>query len=143
MYFDPEGMARAVLNVVTNALDAAEGRPDALVEIHAAVDMHERTVRVTVADNGEGMTPETLARIFNLFESTKGSRGTGLGLTVSRKILREHDGDIRAESRPGVGSTFTIEFPLRLEPPPDADDDPPDDESGRTLAPGMPGPRWP
>jgi signal transduction histidine kinase len=71
-------------------------------------------VRVIVADNGEGMSPETLAEIFNLFVSTKGSRGTGLGLTVSRKILREHGGDIRAESRLGAGSTFTLEFPLAL-----------------------------
>jgi signal transduction histidine kinase len=61
------------------------------------------------------MSPETLSEIFNLFVSTKGSRGTGLGLTVSRKILREHGGDIRAESRLGEGSTFTLEFPLTLE----------------------------
>jgi len=140
-------MARAVLNVVTNALDAVEGRPDGTVDIGVAVDESARTVRVTVADNGEGMTPETLARIFNLFESTKGSRGTGLGLTVSRKILREHDGDIRAESRPGAGSTFTIEFPLRLEAAGgshgDDDDDDFDAGAGRTLAPGLPGPRSP
>jgi hypothetical protein len=60
------------------------------------------------------MSPETLSRIFNLFVSTKGSRGTGLGLTVSRKILKEHHGEIHAESRLGEGSTFTLEFPLLL-----------------------------
>jgi hypothetical protein len=60
------------------------------------------------------MSPETLSQIFNLFVSTKGSRGTGLGLTVSRKILKEHHGDIRAESRLGEGSTFILEFPLLL-----------------------------
>jgi len=60
------------------------------------------------------MSAETLAEIFNLFVSTKGARGTGLGLTVSRKILREHGGDIRAASTEGEGSTFTLEFPLRL-----------------------------
>jgi two-component system NtrC family sensor kinase len=73
--------------------------------------------RITVADNGAGMSPETLAEIFTLFVSTKGARGTGLGLTVSRKILREHGGDIHAASREGEGSTFVLEFPLRLPDP--------------------------
>ena len=113
--FDPEGISRAVLNVVTNALDAVENRPDPWVEIHVEIDRPAGLVRIIIADNGEGMTAETLAEIFNLFVSTKGSRGTGLGLTVSRKILREHDGDIRAESSLGAGSTFTLEFPLTLE----------------------------
>ncbi|NDC53451.1 MAG: FHA domain-containing protein [Planctomycetia bacterium] len=112
LVFDPEGISRAVLNVVTNALDALEDRPDPRVEIRAEVDEAARVVRVVVSDNGAGMAPETLGGIFELFASTKGSRGTGLGLTVSRKILREHGGDIRAESRAGAGSTFTLEFPL-------------------------------
>ena len=113
--FDPEGISRAVLNVVTNALDAVENRPDPWVEIRVEIDRPAGLVRIIVADNGEGMTAETLGEIFNLFVSTKGSQGTGLGLTVSRKILREHDGDIRAESSLGAGSTFTLEFPLTLE----------------------------
>jgi len=115
LVFDPEGISRAVLNVVTNALDAVEGRPAPWVEIRIELDRAAGLVRVVVADDGEGMSPETLAEIFNLFVSTKGARGTGLGLTVSRKILREHGGDIRAESRLGEGSTFTLEFPLRLD----------------------------
>jgi two-component system, NtrC family, sensor kinase len=112
--FDPEGMSRAVLNVVTNALDAVEGRSDAAVTITASVEADAGLARVTVADNGAGMAPDRLAEIFNLFVSTKGARGTGLGLTVSRKILREHGGDITASSRVGEGSTFLLEFPLRL-----------------------------
>ena len=104
-----------MLNVVTNALDAVENRPDPRVDIRVEIDRPAGLVRIVIADNGEGMTAETLAEIFNLFVSTKGSRGTGLGLTVSRKILREHDGDIRAESSLGAGSTFTLEFPLLLE----------------------------
>jgi two-component system NtrC family sensor kinase len=115
--FDPEGLSRAVLNVVTNALDAVEGRADAAVTITAQIDSGAGVARVTVADNGAGMSPETLAGIFNLFVSTKGARGTGLGLTVSRKILREHGGDIHASSRKGEGSTFVLEFPLRQPEP--------------------------
>jgi signal transduction histidine kinase len=111
---DPEAMSRAVLNVVTNAIDAVEERPEGVVRITATVDGEARLVRITVADNGPGISAETLADIFNLFVSTKGARGTGLGLTVSRKILREHGGDILATSTEGAGSTFALEFPLRL-----------------------------
>jgi two-component system NtrC family sensor kinase len=121
---DSEAMSRAILNVVTNALDAVEERPDGGVTIRAAIDADATLVRITVADNGPGMSAETVAEIFTLFVSTKGSRGTGLGLTVSRKILHEHGGDIRATSVEGEGSTFTLEFPLRLPgdaPPPDSD----------------------
>jgi two-component system NtrC family sensor kinase len=114
LLFDPEGMSRAVLNVVTNALDAVEDRPGAAVTITAGIDEASERCRIMVADNGTGMPAEQLAEIFTLFVSTKGARGTGLGLTVSRKILREHGGDIQAASREGEGSTFTLEFPLRL-----------------------------
>jgi len=91
-----------------------EERSDGVVTVAAAVDVESRLVRIAVVDDGPGMSPETLAEIFNLFVSTKGARGTGLGLTVSRKILHEHGGDIRATSVAGAGSTFTLEFPLRL-----------------------------
>jgi signal transduction histidine kinase len=113
LIFDPEGISRAVLNVVSNALDAVEDRPDPTIEIKVERDRQAGLVRVVVVDNGAGMDAETLATVFNLFVSTKGSRGTGLGLTVSRKILREHGGDILATSKPGAGSTFTLEFPLQ------------------------------
>lgn len=115
LVFDPEGLSRAVLNVVTNALDAVEGRSDAAVTISVAVDDEAGLARIMISDNGAGIPPEQLADIFTLFVSTKGARGTGLGLTVSRKILREHGGDIHATSRAGTGSTFALEFPLRLQ----------------------------
>ncbi len=113
LVFDPEGISRAVLNVVSNALDAVENRPHPTVEIRLEADRAAGLVRIIVIDNGQGMDTEMLATVFNLFVSTKGSRGTGLGLTVSRKILREHGGDIRATSVPGEGSTFTLEFPMQ------------------------------
>jgi len=115
LVFDPEGLSRAVLNVVSNALDAVEDREAPRIEIAIHHDAAARTVRITVADNGAGMDAATLAGIFELFMSTKGGRGTGLGLTVSRKILREHGGDITATSTPGAGSTFVLEFPLQVE----------------------------
>ena len=60
------------------------------------------------------MDEETAATVFNLFVSTKGSRGTGLGLTVSKKIMQEHGGDITVASEPGRGSRFTLELPMTL-----------------------------
>ena len=112
--FDPEGISRAILNVVTNAVDAVEEQDEGRVDIVAKLDETNESIRVTVADNGPGIPAETLPDIFNLFVSTKGARGTGLGLTVSRKILREHGGDISVVSDPSTGSRFTLMFPLDL-----------------------------
>jgi len=112
--FDPDLLHKAVLNVVTNAIDACEKRPDARVDITIEYQPDERAVSIVVADNGEGIAPEDLSRIFSVFESKKGSRGTGLGLPVSQKIMREHGGDIRVESTPNVGSRFCLELPVSV-----------------------------
>lgn len=117
---DAEGLSHALLNVVTNSLDAIEEKRSSVettvetghVVIRAMLDHSTGRARLTVVDNGCGIPADTLQGIFNVFVSTKGAKGTGLGLTVSRKILREHGGDITAESRIGEGSTFVLEFPL-------------------------------
>ena len=67
--------------------------------------------RVAVDDNGSGIAPDDIETIFTVFVSRKGGRGTGLGLPVSQKILEEHGGRIRVESKLGQGSRFTLEFP--------------------------------
>jgi len=106
-------MHRAVLNVVGNALDACEATEDGerRVQVTTEFQSDPPLARIVVADTGVGIDPEDLERIFTIFVSKKGSRGTGLGLPVSQKILKEHGGDIRAESQPGVGSRFTLELP--------------------------------
>jgi len=109
--FDPEGLHRAVLNIVTNAIDAVEGADHAAVVIETGSDPIQETIWVAVADNGPGIADDHLPRIFNIFESTKGARGTGLGLAVSQKIVREHGGDITVESKLGEGSRFLLSFP--------------------------------
>jgi two-component system NtrC family sensor kinase len=109
--FDPELLHRAILNVVTNAIDACEKQDGAKVELSIDYAPGDRSVRIVVADNGEGIAPEDIKKIFSVFESRKGSRGTGLGLPVSQKILREHGGDIQVESTPGIGSKFILELP--------------------------------
>lgn len=109
--FDPELLHRAILNVVTNAIDACEKQDGAKVEVNIDFALGDRTVRIVVADNGEGIAPDDIKKIFSVFESRKGSRGTGLGLPVSQKILREHGGDIQVESTLGIGSKFILELP--------------------------------
>ncbi|MFO0930718.1 MAG: ATP-binding protein, partial [Gemmataceae bacterium] len=110
---DPEGIHRALLNIVTNALDAVAEVEAPTVRVVVSRDPAEREpwVRLQVIDNGTGIPADRLADIFRPFVSTKGSRGTGLGLAVSRKILREHGGDILVDSRPDHGSVFTLRMP--------------------------------
>jgi two-component system NtrC family sensor kinase len=109
--FDSEGIHRAVLNIVTNALDACEQREDGLVVVRTEQLPAASTVQVIVEDNGTGIDAESLKQLFNPFFSSKGAKGTGLGLAVSQKILKEHGGRIQVESRPGEGSVFKLEFP--------------------------------
>jgi signal transduction histidine kinase len=109
---DPEGIHRAVLNIVTNAIDACESGDDAQVVVKTEWDAKASTARIAVSDNGVGIEEEDVPSMFQIFASTKGSRGTGLGLTVSQKIVREHGGKIIVTSRPGHGATFVIELPM-------------------------------
>lgn len=111
LMFDPEALHRAVLNVVTNAVDACHDRTEGRVEVTTQYNQAEKMARVAVVDNGSGIEEEDLEKIFAVFVSRKGGRGTGLGLPVSQKILEEHGGRIRVESKPNQGSRFTLEFP--------------------------------
>ncbi|MFI5457277.1 MAG: ATP-binding protein [Isosphaerales bacterium] len=117
---DADGIHRAVLNIVTNAIDASEGQENAQVAIKA--DWHRQTsvARIEVTDNGVGIDESEIPSIFQIYASSKGARGTGLGLPVSQKIIREHGGKISVTSRPGFGATFLIELPMTRRPdPPD------------------------
>src|SRR5262249_21461655 len=91
---DPEGLHRAILNLVGNALDAVADRPSPKIEIATSVEPGGDWALVAVKDNGVGVAADRFEDLFKPFVSNKGARGTGLGLAVSRKILREHGGDI-------------------------------------------------
>ncbi len=115
LVFDPEAMHRAVLNVITNALDAAaENEEQGRVRVRAEYLGDEGTVRIVVEDNGPGIPADQMETLFSPFVSTKGARGTGLGLPVSQKILGEHGGQIRVDSEPGQGAHFTFDLPAVL-----------------------------
>ena len=112
LVFDPEGLHRAVLNVVANAVDAvAEQELPRRVEVAASHLLDESILRVTVADNGPGIPADQMEHLFSPFVSSKKSRGTGLGLPVSKKILGEHNGRIEVQSEPGQGCRFILELP--------------------------------
>jgi two-component system, NtrC family, sensor kinase len=111
---DSDAIHRAVLNVAANAIDACEGRPDGKVEIATKYLEDDALAQITIQDNGVGISAEQLPKIFQAFVSDKGSRGTGLGLPVSQKIVKEHGGRILVDSKVGRGSRFTLEIPAVL-----------------------------
>jgi PAS domain S-box-containing protein len=116
VYLDPKALHRSLLNLVSNAIDACifDSAPKKRwkVRVSSAVDKDHR-MRFEVADNGMGMDEKTKERLFSAFFSTKGERGTGLGLLVTDKIVRENGGSIEVESSPGRGATFRIHLPYQ------------------------------
>jgi two-component system, NtrC family, sensor kinase len=114
--FDSEAMHRAVLNVVSNAIDAASEIEEGVRRVEVATEWaeSEELLRVVVRDTGPGIPPEAMESLFSPFISSKGARGTGLGLPVSKKILKEHGGGIHVNSGIGQGCCFTLELPAVL-----------------------------
>jgi PAS domain S-box-containing protein len=108
------GIHRCLLNLVSNAIDACslEGIMERKGVVTVRTDRTEGSaVRFQVIDNGTGMTEETKKKLFTGFFSTKGYQGTGLGLPVTQKIVKEHDGELSFESQSGEGTTFTVLLP--------------------------------
>jgi signal transduction histidine kinase len=109
LFVDEHQVQQVLVNLITNAVQAmsAGGR----LFIATRPGKGGDSVEITVKDTGKGIQPEFLPHIFDPFFSTKGEGGTGLGLSVSYGIIKNHRGDIRVESKPGVGTTFTVELP--------------------------------
>ncbi len=110
---DAAGLHQAFLNLLTNALDAVESQTGAIT-VTSQFDSMNRQVIVRVTDNGVGIEPEERERIFEVFHTTKGRKGTGLGLAVAKKVVTEHGGKIEVQSAPGAGTTFTIALPAQV-----------------------------
>jgi signal transduction histidine kinase len=108
---DVTAMKRCLLNLAGNAVDACDPEGGRVV-LGCDRAPEGGAVRFTVADNGCGIPAKHLDHLFEMFFSTKGAKGTGLGLAVSKKIVDEHGGRIHAESRVGEGTQFVIDLPL-------------------------------
>jgi signal transduction histidine kinase len=108
---DPIAVRRVLENLVTNAADAvADGGGRVELSTERAGGGDRSMVRITVSDTGRGMTREELDRAFGDFYTTKPD-GTGLGLSVVRRLVADLDGSLRAETAPGEGSRFILEIP--------------------------------
>lgn len=113
IFLDQRGIHTCLSNLVANAMDACESdtrKSEHRIIVKTAQD-EDGDLRYEVIDDGVGMNEETKRKIFSSFYSTKGSRGTGLGLLVTSKIVMEHGGHISFRSEEGVGTTFTIVLP--------------------------------
>ena len=118
---DKTAIHRCLLNLISNAIDACtlEGLTEGNGKVIVRTDKPEGWgVRFQVIDNGTGMDEETQSKLFTDFFTTKGYKGTGLGLPVTQKIVKEHNGVLEFKSSKGRGTTFTLILPPRsLEQP--------------------------
>jgi signal transduction histidine kinase len=103
-----EQLEQVFLNIFVNAWHAMPTGGTLTIRACITDDQH---VQITFQDSGCGMAPETLARAFEPFYSTKGEYGTGLGLAICRQIIDNHRGTIRLDSTSGAGTTVTITLP--------------------------------
>jgi PAS domain S-box-containing protein len=120
----PAELNEVITNLVLNAIDAMP--KGGTLRIRTRLGDHRHAV-ITVADTGMGMSDEVRKKVFDPFFTTKGEEGTGLGLSVSHSIVERHGGDLKVDSRPGEGTTFTITLPIGMNP------------SGETTQGGEPG----
>jgi signal transduction histidine kinase len=105
---DPELIEQVLINLLLNALQAVEGQKKAKIELMALLDGRGR-ILIQVKDNGPGIDQENLEKIFIPFFSTK-EKGSGIGLSLSRQIMRLHHGSITVQSEPKKHTTFTLRF---------------------------------
>jgi len=107
IYCDSDRLQQALINLVTNAVEAIKSVPGAVV---LSIRNDESNTTITVQDSGEGMTPAMQYRMYDLFFTSK-TTGTGLGLAIVRKIVEAHEGALDVSSKIGQGTTFTISLP--------------------------------
>jgi signal transduction histidine kinase len=107
---DAVQITRAIQNVIINSIQASGDRKGTVEVSCIRKDFY---VDVRIADTGQGISPEQIARIFDPYFTTKqGKSGTGLGLFITRKVVDDHNGSIKVDSTPGIGTTITIRLPL-------------------------------
>ena len=107
---DREQMKRVMINLLDNAIEAMDGKGEVFVDLD--YDDILRMVRIEVADQGKGISPESKSRLFEPYYSTK-SQGTGLGLAIVNTIITDHNGFIRVQDNHPRGTKFIVELPVR------------------------------
>ena len=111
---DPNSLHEVLLNLMSNAVDAClfDDNMDKKWQVRLTTTIEKGSrIKFDVTDNGAGMDEEVMQKLFTSFFSTKGHRGTGLGLMVTRKLIEEHRGNIQVTSQPGKGTTFRFYLP--------------------------------
>ena len=111
---DPEIIRAALINILENAMEACiEDSRDLAHWIRFTTSADASNVYIDISDNGPGMDQERAQKIFQLFSSSKGKRGTGIGLFVTRKVILKHGGTITVDSTPSKGAHFSITLPRK------------------------------
>ena len=110
---DPEGIEACLTNLISNGIDAATQREFGGGKVYLKLKEIDDEIIFEVTDNGCGMDSEVIQRLFTTFFTTKGGKGTGLGLLTTRKIVQEHGGRIEVDSRVNKGSNFSIILPRK------------------------------
>jgi CheY-like chemotaxis protein len=115
---DPAQLSQVVVNILTNSLEAFDPGVQGTIEITARISADEGSAELVVRDNGHGIAQDLQNSVFQPFVTTKKTTlGAGLGLAVAHGIIHAHGGDIAIHSRPGHGTTVTIDVPLDTSPP--------------------------
>lgn len=102
---------QAIYNIIDNALDAIDENGEVIV----STCYKNNSIYLTIEDNGIGMDEDTLVNIFNSYYSLKGEDGCGLGMVIVKKIIENHSGTIKIESKQKLGTKVQINLPLHVE----------------------------
>jgi signal transduction histidine kinase len=111
MNMDRNKMKQVLLNLFENGIQHAKKEPKLEVFLQYLSLADPPEVQLVVKDNGTGITPQNLTKVFDPFFTTR-QKGTGLGLSIVRKVIHDHGGRISVESHPGIGTTFRITLPM-------------------------------
>jgi two-component system, NtrC family, sensor kinase len=113
---DASQMQQVLINLVMNGAEAAQGKADGCLHIHTAASAAGDALILEISDNGDGIPPENIAKLYTPFFTTKGEgKGVGLGLAVVYGIVQAHNGDIEVRSTVGEGTMFRVTLPVNPE----------------------------
>jgi signal transduction histidine kinase len=105
---------QVLLNLLNNAIEAAPSETGK-ISIDVTIDAQSECININIVDNGCGIEDDNKETVFKAFHTTKGQKGTGLGLAVARKIINEHQGTIDVQGIFGGGTAFQIVLPLHYD----------------------------